>query len=201
MKVAKKVVGIILGLAFVFSCNTAAFADGSDIGRIIHGKDIVLDNVAIPNNGDEVSNQPGNYMALNAVRCGNDVVLTNVRCLHNCDFIAVTTNTKAGVKLESEMDRTYPEYASAKVFEYTIFDDNGRELATLTSTVAGVYSEYHHTAGLMSIKGKLAGASASKFSFSTSISGAIGTINLSFNGTSIGSFSYIISTNGMIRDF
>lgn len=167
MKVAKKLVGVILGLALVFSFSAVAFATGGGNGGAIQGK---------------------------------DVVLNNVQSIHtpNGDYVVITTKGKTATATATT--RARPEKVTQQVFYHTIYDRNGKEIARLTSTVSGVYSEYDHMAMITDISGYFTGTEASNMSYSKSISGDTGTIYIHFFGAKIASISYRISINGNIQN-
>ena len=96
--------------------------------------------------------------------------------------------------------RAYPDKEVTKVFSHAILDRNGNRMATLHTTVIGVYSEADNTASILSIDGYFSGEYADYSTCSTSINGNTGSISIFFNGVSSGTLTYRISTNGNISN-
>ena len=129
---------------------------------------------------------------------GKDVLCSNIEILDN-GFVAVLTSVSESETVPG-MERSYPEKEKTAVFTYTILDRNGEELGTFTATVKGIYSEADRETYLTSMTGTFSGTYASSFSYTSSINGQTGSVNIYFDGIKEGTFSYRIHTNGNIQN-
>ncbi len=165
----KRTISLLLSLIVLFSCSSVAFAVEAD--------DIVKDEVEYAQ--------------------GQDIILRNVEVLEN-GFIVITEEISEEVNEINTIDGV-SEKEKTKVFSHRILDRNGVEMAVLYSTVTGVYSEADNEAYLTSITGVFTGSFASRFSYSSSVSGDTGSIAIFFYGAYAASFSYKIYSNGTIQ--
>jgi hypothetical protein len=90
-----------------------------------------------------------------------------------------------------------PEKEVTKTFSHRIFDRKGVLMATVLSTVKGIYSQVDSYAYSTDIDPV---SNSSDISFSTSISGADGYLDIYYQGMLGGSMHYHISTNGSISN-
>lgn len=129
---------------------------------------------------------------------GKDIICSNIEILDN-GFVAVLTSVSESETV-LDMERSYPEKEKTAVFSHTILDRNGEELGTFTATVKGIYSEADREAYLTSMTGTFSGTYASRLSYTSSINGQTGSVNIYFNGIKVGTLSYKIYTNGNIQN-
>lgn len=93
-----------------------------------------------------------------------------------------------------------PQKPTSATFSHNIYDRNGILMATAYVTVEGVYSEAEQWSEITDITAEFEGESAHNFSYSPSINGDTGTVNIYFNGLNAGSFRYKIYYNGSIKN-
>ena len=141
-----------------------------------------------------------------------DLYFGNVDILINEDLglMVVTTEcNEDGTPLNSAVEtqfltpnsvETIPEKEVTTSFSHNIYDRNNALMATIISTVKGVYSQVDSTAEMISISASISGPYASYFTYSTSISGADGYLYVYYNGSQVGTFHYRIYTTGSISN-
>lgn len=167
----KKFISLICALTLMLSLFSVAFA---------------------AENGDAIPKDEVEYAPPQVYVCQNLVVLDN-------GMVALTQEAYETDKALNSA-RGYSEREKTKTFSHIIFDRNGITMATVYSTVTGIYSEVDHEAYLTSIKGNPTGEYARAISWTSSISGDTGYLNLFFNGYPICTFTYKIYTNGNIQE-
>lgn len=147
-----------------------------------------------PNYGDVIIKDEVEYAKGKDFICQNIVVLDD-------GMVAFTQETYE-TDTDNVLDESkgYPEREKTKVFSHIIYDRNGNILATVYSTVTGIYSAVDHEAYLTSISGNPTGQFAHAISCGSSISGATGSLNLYWYGVPLVSFTYKIYTNGNIQN-
>lgn len=84
-------------------------------------------------------------------------------------------------------------------FNNRILDRTGEALATVTSTARGVYSLVTPWSQMLSVTATASGPYAHDIYYSSSISGNNGYLDLYFEAAYLTTFTYTISTNGMIN--
>lgn len=129
---------------------------------------------------------------------GKDIICNSIEILDS-GFVAVLTSVSDSETVLG-MERGYPEKEKTAVFSHIILDRNGEEMGTFVATVKGIYSEADREAYLTSITGTFYGTFASRFSYTYSIEGQTGTVNIYFDVTKQGTLSYKIYTNGNIQN-
>lgn len=82
-------------------------------------------------------------------------------------------------------------------FAYVIQED-GEVVATVYSTVRGVYSQVNNWSEILSITAYITGTNASDYSYSTAKSGNHGYLYIDRSGVRAVTFTYTIATNGNI---
>lgn len=151
----------------------------------------------------DVTSIADEFLQTQYINARNDICLDNISILNNGFFaISEKIDEVSGVAQEStsQVLRAFPDKTTTARFTHNIYDRNGSPMATLTTTVTGLYSQVDGgSSQMLSISGNFSGQFANDFSYTTSISGNIGTIYLYFNGASAGSFSYRINPNGHIE--
>lgn len=123
---------------------------------------------------------------------GVDIVLKNVCVLDN-GWVCITQEGP------NDNSRSYPERESVKNFKHDLNDRNGNVMATLDSTVTGIYSQADNYAMMTGITGTFSGEYASRFSCNPTFNGDIGVLHIYFYGAEVSSISYKIFTNGNIQ--
>ncbi|RGE61833.1 hypothetical protein [Eisenbergiella massiliensis] len=107
------------------------------------------------------------------------------------DYSQTTDNTRA-----------IPEQETSRTFTHNIYDRNHTNIATVYSTVRGVYSQVDSWAQILDISAYATGSNAvvSQITFNTSKSGSDGYLYIYFGGASSGTMHYKIYTNGTISN-
>lgn len=170
----KKLVGIIFTLIMVFSFG----------------------NVVYASNTEDMCNKEKEKIEY---ECGKSIILENITIMNN-GYICVTDEVCEKVTIEDKIERADTDKEKTKVFSHIIYDRNGIELATLYSTVTGIYSEVDNYAMLISITGIYTGEYANRCTYDSEIDEDTGYINIYFNGTLLTTMTYKIYPNGNIQN-
>jgi hypothetical protein len=93
-----------------------------------------------------------------------------------------------------------PEKEVTASFSHKIYDRNKKLMATATSTVKGVYSSVDRWSEITSVSAKFSGEYKNDFSYSSSTDGNKGYLYIEFNGVTLNTQTYTISTNGKITN-
>ncbi|WP_077609230.1 hypothetical protein [Clostridium sp. Marseille-P2415] len=99
----------------------------------------------------------------------------------------------------SEINSRPEKEVSAK-FTHKIYDRNKKLMATATVTVEGVYSQVDRWSEITSVSATFSGEFKNDFSYSSSTSGNKGYLDIIFNGVTVNTQTYTISTNGRISN-
>lgn len=184
MKRSRRFLSILCGLYMILALTAPALAaDVESEGYVAGG--VSLDKIA---------------------ECVND---TSVLINPELGLIFVSTKDSDTQLVETELStvdfgsaetRSDPEKQTSATFTHKVYDRNNILMATIKSTVAGTYSFADRTSQITDISASISGDFAHDFSTSSSLNGNQGTLYVYFNGLGAGSFTYKITTNGVISN-